>query len=80
MLELRRSEGDGWAIDAEEVGAPDLPASGGDPVRWPGPRDCDLGLSPVTNLMPTLRHGVKDRATASCYRVCLTSLGTALGR
>src|SRR5262249_40508099 len=30
--------------------------AGGDPTRLAGALDCDLGLSPVTNLMPLLRH------------------------
>jgi uncharacterized protein len=36
----------------------DLPPCGGDPVSFVDALDCDLGLSPVTNLMPILRHGL----------------------
>ena len=39
-------------------GGADLPAPGGDPAALAGALDCDLGLSPVTNLMRILRHGL----------------------
>lgn len=45
-----------WTIDAGTEGALELPAPGGDPAALAGALDCDLGLSPVTNLMPILRH------------------------
>jgi hypothetical protein len=44
-LELRRSPAGRWSAGAE---LPDLT----------GALDCDLGLSPVTNTMPVLRHGL----------------------
>ena len=54
-----RSDGAGsWLIDADVEGNADLPAPGGDPAALAGALDCDLGLSPVTNLMPILRHGL----------------------
>jgi uncharacterized protein len=36
----------------------DLPASGGDTAGLQDSLDCDLGLSPLTNLMPIRRHGL----------------------
>jgi hypothetical protein len=36
----------------------DLPPAGGDAARFANALDCDLELSPVTNMMPILRHGL----------------------
>jgi uncharacterized protein len=55
-LELRRSEAGVWNLDPDEAGDVDLPPGGGDPASFADALDCDLGLSPVTNLMPILRH------------------------
>ena len=55
-LDLRRDETGVWTATADEEGEVGLPAAGGDPVKLAGALDCDLGLSPVTNLMPILRH------------------------
>jgi hypothetical protein len=57
-LELRRDPEGAWSVDADEQGYVDLPSPGGDPTTLAGALDCDLGLSPVTNLMPLLRHGL----------------------
>ena len=57
-LDLRRDERGAWSIDATVEGAVDLPPPGGDPSILEGALDCDLGLSPVTNTMPILRHGL----------------------
>ena len=54
-------QGDGegsWTLDAGAQGTSDLPTPGGDPAALAGALDCDLGFSPVTNLMPILRHGL----------------------
>ena len=55
VLDLRRSAAGAWTIDADGDGEVDLPAPGGDPVGLHEALDCDLALSPVTNLMPILR-------------------------
>ena len=57
-LVLRGDGAGSWRVDASADGDPDLPAPGGDPDALAGALDCDLGLSPVTNLMPVLRHGL----------------------
>ena len=57
-LELRRDAEGTWTIGLEEEGRVDLPAPVGDPTALAEALDCDLGLSPVTNLMPVLRHGL----------------------
>lgn len=55
-LDLRRDPAGRWSVDVEEHGHVDLPAPGGDPATFAAALDCDLGLSPVTNLMPVLRN------------------------
>jgi hypothetical protein len=55
-LDLRRSAAGVWSVIANEEGDLDLPAAGGDALTFNGVLHCDLGLSPVTNLMPVLRH------------------------
>jgi hypothetical protein len=49
-LDLRRDEAGGWTVDGTP--RPDLD----------GALDCDLGLCPLTNTMPVLRHGLHQRA------------------
>jgi uncharacterized protein len=58
VLELRRERDGDWSIEADEEGNVDLPSAGGDAARLADALDCDLGLSPVTNMMPILRHGL----------------------
>jgi hypothetical protein len=55
-LDLRRSEVGVWNLVIEEHGDVDLPSGGGDPTGFAAALDCDLGLSPATNLMPILRR------------------------
>lgn len=55
-LDLRRDAAGAWSVTVREEGAVDLPPAGGDPATLVAAVDCDLGLSPVTNLMPVLRH------------------------
>lgn len=55
-LDLRRDASGIWTASADEQGRVDLPPAGGDPATLTGALDCDLGFSPVTNLMPILRH------------------------
>ena len=57
-LDLRR-DGDGvWHCATREEGLLDLPPAGGETAGLVAALDCDLGLSPVTNMMPILRHGL----------------------
>jgi hypothetical protein len=57
-LDLRRSSRGAW--EAETVTEGDAPqaARASGPVSLVGALDCDLGLSPLTNTMPVLRHGL----------------------
>ena len=55
-LDLRRSASGAWTATGEADGLPDL-GEPGITESVDGALDCDLGLSPVTNSMPVLRHG-----------------------
>ena len=55
-IELLRDGHGIWTLRTEEEGSVDLPAPGGDPAGLADALDCDLGLSPVTNLMPVPRQ------------------------
>jgi hypothetical protein len=55
-LDLRRDKAGVWGVAAEQEGEVDLPPPGGDSTALADALDCDLGLSPMTNLMPILRH------------------------
>jgi uncharacterized protein len=57
-LDLRRDADGVWSVAAHSDGDLDLPPAGGDVAGLVGALDCDLGLSPVTNMMPILRHGL----------------------
>ena len=59
-LVLTRDAAARGPIDAEVEGDVDLPAPGGDPAALAGAEDVDLGLSPLTNSMPVLRHGLLE--------------------
>jgi uncharacterized protein len=59
-LDLRREAGGSWTVTADEEGHVELPPAGGDTAGLASALDCDLGLSPVTNMMPILRHGLLD--------------------
>jgi hypothetical protein len=57
-LDLRRSPSGGWTIRTEMEGFLALPEPGGDQATISEALDCDLGLSPLTNSLPVLRHGL----------------------
>jgi hypothetical protein len=57
-LDLRRTRAGVWELVVEEDGSSGLPSAGGDPNALTDALDCDLGLSPMTNLMPVLRHNL----------------------
>lgn len=59
-LDLRRLRSGRWTVRTESRGNVDLPAPGGDMDALKGALDCDLALSPLTNSMPVLRHGLLD--------------------
>jgi uncharacterized protein len=55
-LDLRRSNSGRWSVATEAEGESRLPSPGGEVAPLTGASDCDLGLSPLTNTMPVLRH------------------------
>lgn len=58
-LELQHDGIGAWSWDVDVDGGLELDAPGADPAmveELTEARDCDLGLSPVTNLMPIRRH------------------------
>jgi hypothetical protein len=57
-LDLRRNRRGRWSVRTKSEGNPDLPAPGGDTSLFSEALDCDLDLSPLTNSMPVLRHGL----------------------
>jgi uncharacterized protein len=57
-LDLSRLRSGRWTAVARTRGAVDLPAPGGDMESLAGALDCDIALSPLTNTMPVLRHGL----------------------
>jgi len=59
-LNLSRGEGGDWRCESEASGTPDLPPPGGDGAALRGALDVDLGLSPLTNLMPVRRAGLRE--------------------
>ncbi|GAA4228542.1 hypothetical protein FHR32_008158 [Streptosporangium album] len=57
-LDLRRSTQGIWSCETKEEGHLGGPPPGGDVNVLNDALDCDLGLSPLTNTMPVLRHGL----------------------
>lgn len=57
-LNLARAPSGTWSGTSESHGNVALPAPGGDLRGVAGALDCDLGLSPLTNSMPVLRHSL----------------------
>ena len=54
-LWLRRAAEGAWSVEVEANGAAGLAAPGGPAGELDGALDCDLGFSPLTNLMPIRR-------------------------
>jgi uncharacterized protein len=59
-LVLQRSASGRWSCAIEAEGDLDQPPPGGDLTSVVGALDCDLGLSPLTNSMPVLRHRLHE--------------------
>lgn len=59
-IDLRRGDG-AWSCHAKADGDVVLPPPGGDVAPLAPALDCDLGLSPLTNLMPVRRHALNER-------------------
>lgn len=57
-LDLRRDAAGVWSVAASGQGQLALEPAGGDARCLVETLDCDLELSPITNMMPILRHGL----------------------
>jgi hypothetical protein len=64
FLHLARDPTGRWSLEADSAGGAVLPAAGGDPAAVAGAEDCDLGLSPLSNTMPILRHRLHQEPVA----------------
>lgn len=61
-LDLRHDGQGRWTAEATQEGGVELPPPGGDVSRAEGALDCDLGLCPLTNVMPVRRHDLHLQA------------------
>ena len=73
-LDLRRSTDGAWSIEASAEGEDDLPSPGGDVASFAAALDCDLGLCPLTNTMPVLRHDLLRRDGSLDFVMALVSV------
>jgi uncharacterized protein len=73
-LELRHDGNGSWTARVATYGSVDLPAPGGDTEPLTGALDCDLGFSPLTNLLPVRRHGLDHRAGAADFLMAWVSV------
>jgi hypothetical protein len=63
-VELERTASGAWSVRATHEGEAGFGPPGGEPGALAGAIDCDLGLSPLLNTPPVLRHGLLHGATA----------------
>ncbi len=73
-LDLRHEGGGKWSSEVAEEGDVDLPGSGGDLASVRGALDCDLGLCPLTNIMPVRRHELHRRPGAADFLMAWVSV------
>jgi uncharacterized protein len=66
-LTLARSAAGDWTAEATSRGESPLPPPGGDTAPVGGALDPDLGLSPLFNSMPVLRHGLHEGGSADDF-------------
>src|SRR5216684_49468 len=59
-LDLRRLRSGRWTARTSSRGHAEMPAPGGDMTAFDEALDCDVALSPLTNSMPVLRHGLLE--------------------
>jgi uncharacterized protein len=73
-LRLTRDARGEWTIDAQGEGDPALGPPGGDARALRGAIDCDLGLSPLTNLLPIRRDRLHEAAARADYVMAWVSV------
>jgi hypothetical protein len=60
-LRLGRGGDGAWRCETGGEGDARLPPAGAEVEKLRGALDCDLGFSPLTNLMPVRRHSLHER-------------------
>jgi hypothetical protein len=73
-LELLSDEAGQWSCTSSVDGEVDLPIPGGNLAAVTGALDCDLAYSPLTNLMPVLRHNLHRQAGTVDFLMAWVSL------
>jgi hypothetical protein len=73
-LHLARDAHGQWTCEATARGNVPLPRPGGDAAALTGALDCDLGLSPLTNSMPILRHRLHRDAGVARFTMAWVSV------
>lgn len=66
-LEIQRSPAGVWSASSQSAGRLEMPEPGGDPAELGDALDLDLGLSPVFNTMPVLRHDLHNGGSAEDF-------------
>ncbi len=73
-LRLARAGDGDWTIDARAEGDAPLGPPGGDAGPLRGAIDCDLGLSPLTNLLPIRRDRIHETVARADYVMAWVSV------
>ncbi len=66
-LEIQRCPTGVWSASSQGAGKLEMPEPGGDPAELGESLDLDLGLSPVFNTMPVLRHDLHNGGSAEDF-------------
>jgi hypothetical protein len=80
QIELDRRHPQAWRARVEQTGHVDLPDAGGELGELTDVVDPDLGLSPLFNTMPVLRHGLLRGGTAEFVMVWISVPDLSLHR
>ena len=68
-MEIQRSSAGVWSAFGQSAGKLEMPEPGGDPTELGDALDLDLGLSPVFNTMPVLRHNLHNEGAEDLLMV-----------
>jgi hypothetical protein len=71
-LEIQRSRAGVWRALSQSAGKLEMPEPGGDPTELGEALDLDLGLSPVFNTMPVLRHNLHNEGAQDFLMVWIS--------
>ncbi len=66
-LKIQRSPAGVWSASSQSTGTLEMPGPGGNPAELGEALDLDLGLSPVFNTMPVLRHDLHNGGNAEDF-------------